>query len=177
MSGFYQALPVTLRFEGGFANHPADPGGATMKGVTQGTYDAFRHELGQPSAPVREITDAEVELIYHTRYWTPAKCDALPWPASLCHFDASVNHGLTGAAKLLQRAAGVPDDGKIGPNTLAAIGAMPVPLLVARMLFERLDYYERICLGRPASRVFLLAWLSRVNALRDRCRQDMPEVA
>ena len=177
MSGFYQALPVTLRFEGGYANHPSDPGGATMKGVTQATYDAFRRELGKPTQDVRAIADAEVELIYHHRYWTPARCDALPWPASLCHFDASVNHGLAGAAKILQRAVGVPDDGKIGPQTLAAVGALPVPLLVGRMLFERLDLYERICLGRKESRVFLLAWLSRVNALRDRCRADLPEVA
>lgn len=177
MAGYYQALPVTLRFEGGYANHPSDPGGATMKGVTQAAYDAWRGAMGKPSQDVRAITNAEVEVLYHERYWTPAKCDALPWPASLCHFDASVNHGLAGAAKLLQRAAGVADDGKVGPATLAAVAALPLPTLVGRMLFERLDLYERICLGRPASRVFLLAWLSRVNALRDRCRVDLPEVA
>jgi len=177
VSGFYQALPVTLRFEGGYAHHPADPGGATMRGVTQRVYDTFRVEHHQPQQDVRLISDAEVELIYHHGYWIPAKCEALPWPASLCHFDASVNHGLAGAAKVLQRAVGVPDDGKIGPQTLAAIGKLPVPLLVSRMLFERLDLYERIAFRRKESRVFLLAWLSRVNALRDRCRTDMPEVA
>lgn len=177
MSGFYQALPVTLRFEGGYANHPSDPGGATMRGVTQATYDRWRQANAKPTQDVRRISDEELELIYHHSYWTPAKCDALPWPASLCHFDASVNHGLAGAAKILQRAVGVTPDGKIGPQTLAAVAAMPVALLCGRLLFERLDLYERICLGRKDSRVFLLAWVSRVNALRDRVRADLPEAA
>jgi len=177
MSGFYQALPVTLRFEGGGADNPADPGGRTMKGITQAVFNAWLGANGKPARDVWTITDAEVELIYHHNYWLPAKCEALPWPVSLCHFDASVNHGLAGAAKILQRAVGVPADGNVGPQTLAAVAALPLPTLVGRMLWERLDYYERICLGRPASRVFLLAWVSRVNALRDRCRVDLPEIA
>lgn len=177
MSGFYQALPVTLRFEGGLADHPSDPGGRTMRGVTQRVYNAFRVEHGKPTQDVALITDAEVELVYHTGYWIPAKCEALPWPASLLHFDAAVNHGLAGAAKILQRAVGVTADGRIGPQTLAAVASLPVTLLCGRMLFERLDLYERICLGRKESRVFLLAWVSRVNALRDRVRTDLPEAA
>jgi len=177
VSGFYQALPVTLRFEGGYANHPNDPGGATMRGVTQATYDAFRRQHGKDVRDVRGITDAEVELIYHAHYWVPAKCDALPWPASMCHFDAAVNHGVAGAAKILQRAVGVTPDGIIGPKTLAAVGATPMPLLCGRLLFERLDYYERITFANRRLAVFLLAWLSRVNALRDQVRATLPEAA
>lgn len=167
MSGFLQALPVTLRFEGGYANHPNDPGGATMKGVTQATYDAYRDESGEPRRDVRAIADAEVEAIYHRRYWLAGKCDALPWPVSLCHFDACVNHGLTNAAKILQRAAGAAGDGKIGPRTLAAVAAVAPLDLVNRMLWERLEFYERISFRNAKLRVFLLAWLSRVNALRE----------
>lgn len=177
MSGFMQALPVTLRFEGGWSNHESDPGGATMKGVTQAVYDAWRRESGLPNQPVRGITDDEVEAIYWSRYWTPAKCEALPWPASLCHFDAAVNHGIAGANKILQRAVGVAADGKIGPQTMGAVAALPTPVLVGRMLWERMAYYERIMLGKPSLRVFALGWLSRVNALRLRCRADMPEIA
>ena len=177
MSGFYNALPVTLRFEGGYANDPDDSGGATNKGVTQARYDAWRGASGKPPQDVRKITDAEVELFYHHDVWIPAKCDALPWPVSLCHFDAAVNHGTAGAATILQRAVAVPTDGKIGMQTLAAVAALPLPTLVGRMLFERLGTYERIALKSPKKRKFLLAWLSRVNALRDRCRVDMPEIA
>ncbi|GMV07369.1 MAG: hypothetical protein AMXMBFR53_36440 [Gemmatimonadota bacterium] len=167
MSGFLQALPVTLRFEGGYANHPNDPGGATNKGITQATYDAYRTSLSQPVRDVREIGDDEVGAIYHRRYWLGGKCDALPWPVSLCHFDACVNHGLVNAAKILQRAINVPDDGKIGPQTLGACDALPAHQTVNTMLWERLRFYERITLRNRKLAVFLLAWLSRVNALRD----------
>jgi len=177
MAGFYQAYPFVVRVEGGYVNDPDDPGGATNRGITQVRYDAWRRANGKPAQDVRLLSGAEAELFYHHDVWVPAKCDALPWPVSLCHFDAAVNHGTMGAAKLLQRATGVADDGKIGPLTLAAVGTMPVPLLVARLLFTRLDYYEAIAMGRKKSRKFLLAWLSRVNALRDRCRVDMPEIA
>ena len=166
MSGFLQALPVTLRFEGGYVNDPDDPGGATNKGITHKTYDAWRKSKGLPQKDVRGISDADVDAIYHERYWVAGKCDALPWPASGAHFDACVNHGLRNAAKLLQRAARVADDGKIGPMTLGAVRAAQPDELVNRMLWARLAFYEAIARRRTASRKFLLGWLSRVNYLR-----------
>ena len=170
MSGFLQALPVTLAFEGGYANHPNDPGGATMRGVTQAVYDGWRRGRQLPVRDVRQIEDAELEAIYHEGYWLAGKCDALPWPVSMLHFDACVNHGTGGAAKILQRAAGVKDDGIVGPNTIATVAHMAPPVLADRMLWERLRYYERISLKNAKLRVFLLGWLSRVNALHDRLR-------
>ncbi len=167
MSGFNQALPVILKHEGGYVNDPDDPGGATNKGIIQKTYDAWRRSKGLRQKAVRGISDNEVESIYHERYWVVGKCDALPWPASLAHFDACVNHGPKNAAKLLQRAAGVTDDGAIGPLTLAAVAAMNRRPLVNGMLWARLAFYEAIARRRPASRKFLLAWLSRVNHLRE----------
>ena len=106
-----------------------------------------------------------VKSIYHLDYWVAGKCDALPWPASMAHFDACVNHGIRNASKLLQRAAGVQDDGKIGPKTLAAVDKADPVELVNGMLWKRLAFYEAIVLHRPKMKVFLLAWLSRVNDL------------
>jgi len=168
MSGFLQALPVTLQHEGGYSDHPADRGGATMRGVTQATYDEWRRSKGFAVRPVRQIETAEVEAVYHERYWLAGKCDALPWPASMLHFDACVNHGIAGAARILQRAVGAAVDGKIGPGTLAAVTPIPARDLAVRLLFERLDFYERICRAKPDQRVFLLGWLARVLDLRRR---------
>ena len=168
MAGFLQALPVILRFEGGYVDDPDDPGGATMKGITQKTFDAWRKSKRLPREAVRGISDAEVEAIYHRDYWLKGKCDALPWPVSLVHCDATVNHGTKNAAKLLQRAAGVADDGKIGPMTLGAVDAADPDELVNGMLWARLAFYEAIARRRIASRKFLLGWLSRVNHLRKR---------
>lgn len=168
MSGFAQALPVTLRFEGGYSDHPDDPGGATMKGITQNTYDAWRASRRLSPRPVKEISDDEVEAIYHRDYWVAGKCDALPWPVSLAHFDACVNHGVRNAAKLLQRALGVEDDGVIGPQTLGAVEDADPEELVNAMLWKRLEFYEAITLNKKSLRTFLLGWLSRVNHLRRR---------
>lgn len=176
MSGFLQALPVTLEFEGGYADHPDDPGGATNMGITQATYDRWRRRMGESARPVREIRESEVQAIYHEDYWTAGACDSLPWPASLAHFDACVNHGIRAAWRLVQRAAGSTPDGIPGPNTYAAAGSIPVPLLVSRMLWERLRYYEEIMVRRSRSRTFCLGWLSRVNHLRATIRRDHPEV-
>ena len=58
-SNFERALAVVLRFEGGWSNHPRDPGGATMKGVTQKVYDRWRSKRGEPTQSVRTITEVE----------------------------------------------------------------------------------------------------------------------
>ncbi len=164
MSGFARALPFVLRMEGGFVNDPHDPGGATNRGVTQSTYDAWRRSKGEPVRPVKEITSDEVEAIYHERYWLAAKCDALPWPVSLAVFDAAVNHGVGRAVRLLQDAAGVPVDGMIGPKTLGAIAALPPRELLERMFWGRVEFYVTISEGPKAK--FLRGWVRRVLHLR-----------
>lgn len=165
MSGFPEALPFTLRWEGGYVDHPADPGGATNRGVTQATYDAWRKAGGLATRSVRLIEDDEVGAIYRDRYWSEAGCDALPWPMSLAHFDAAVNHGPRNAVRILQRALGVKVDGKIGPVTVAAARSAG-PLMVRLMLCERRSFYHEIVVQRPTLRVFLDGWLNRLSALR-----------
>lgn len=103
---FQEVLPITLRHEGGFVNHPADPGGATNKGITQRTYDSWRRSQGQATRSVREITGEEVEAIYYKRFWRAVGCVKLWPPLALCHFDAAVNHGPINARSLLERSAG-----------------------------------------------------------------------
>lgn len=168
MSGFFQALPFVLDMEGGYVNNPNDPGGATNQGITQGTYDAWRKSKGLPHATVRHITTEEVQAIYHERYWVDGHCDALPWPLSMAHFDACVNHGIRNATRILQRALAVTDDGIIGPITEAAIDEASPEKLMNSMTWERLRFYYRICQRRTASRVFLLGWIRRLIHLRDR---------
>jgi len=167
MKGFTEALGIVLQHEGGFVDHPDDPGGATNKGVTQAVYNAWRRARGEPTRSVREITDVEVRVIYQDHYWQRGRCHEMPWPVSLLHFDGCVNHGITGAARVLQRTLGVAADGVIGPVTLGTLKQRPAVPLAYGILWERLAYYVRICSARPASRTFLLGWLRRVLALRE----------
>jgi len=164
VSGFAQALPMVLTFEGGYVDDPVDRGGATNFGVTQAAYDRYRTSIGQPTQPVKEITDAEVAAIYERDYWRASHCDSLPWPASLAHFDAAVNHGPLRAAYMLQEALGVAADGKVGPKTLAAVASIDPRVLMERLLWIRVRFYQSISAGDQIK--FLRGWLARVLELR-----------
>lgn len=101
---FIAALDHVLKYEGGWADHPLDPGGATNFGVTQATYDAWRRGRGEPTRSVRDITRAEVETIYHDNYWLRAGCQDIAPPAlALCVFDAAVNSGVGAALEWLRQ--------------------------------------------------------------------------
>lgn len=163
MKGFRDALPLVLAYEGGYVNDPADPGGATNKGITQRVYDAYRTAHRVPTQSVARITDPEVEEIYLEQYWKPGHCDILPWPLSMAHFDACVNTGIGQATRLLQRAAGVTDDGVWGPATAATAPHAQI----ARLLLERMKFYDQLVAQRPTLGKFFLGWIKRVLKLSD----------
>ncbi len=119
---YQRCLKKVLESEGGYVNHPADPGGATNKGITQNTYNAWLKKHGKASASVRNIPMEHVEAIYRVEYWDRVKGDQLPPGVDLATFDFAVNSGVSRAAKFLQRVCGVTQDGMIGPATIAAIG-------------------------------------------------------
>lgn len=108
-------------YEGGFVNHPRDPGGATNRGVTQRVYDAWRDRNGVERRSVRFLTGPEHDAIYLRQYWLPVRGDELPSGLDATVFDFAVNSGVSRAVKTLQRALGVTADGIIGEVTLAAI--------------------------------------------------------
>jgi len=120
---FARALSLVLVHEGGYSNHPADPGGPTMKGIIQRVYDGYRRSRGLALRPVREITQAELEEIYRRQYWDAVRADDLPPGIDYVVFDGAVNSGPAQSAKWLQRALGLPADGQVGEVTLAAARA------------------------------------------------------
>lgn len=93
VGNFATCLKHTLEFEGGWSNHPADPGGATMRGVIQRVYDAYRDRKGDPRRSVRNITEPELQEIYKVNYWDLVKGDSLPAGVDLATFDFGVNSG------------------------------------------------------------------------------------
>jgi lysozyme family protein len=141
---FQRSLARVLIHEGGYANNPKDPGGATMRGVTQRVYDAYRAKLGQAPRPVRQIDDAELQSIYRRNYWNVVKGDALPPGVSYVVFDGAVNSGPTQAIKWLQRALGVADDGIIGPATLNAAMNANAAELIDQISYQRLAFLKRL---------------------------------
>jgi lysozyme family protein len=167
-SSYDAALARVLTYEGGYSNHPDDPGGVTLEGVTQAVYDAFRDKKGLPRkahfASMR--TDgawiAERNEIYRARYWNVLRCDDLPVGVDLAVFDYGVNSGVSRAAKVLQRVLDVADDGAIGPITLAATTRSAVPVLIIAICDERLRFLRSL----RTWRVFGKGWGRRVDDVK-----------
>lgn len=154
---FPACLAFTLAQEGGFVRHPADPGGATNKGITLATYRAW-----VPYATVetlRAIPDSDVARIYRGGYWQPVRGDDLPPGVDLMAFDFAVNTGPGRSARLLQQAVGAVADGAIGPRTLAAVRGMPAAD-VCRVLGDlQRDYYRAL----PTFGTFGRGWMARTE--------------
>lgn len=161
---FDPALRFTLLHEGGYANDPDDRGGATNRGVTQRVYDSYRGDLGLLTQDVRKITDTEVTSIYRRRYWDACRCDELPFPVAAAVFDTAVNAGADDAIPFLQRALWVADDGRIGPETIAAARQRDPRLVAWAILTQRRQHH--IARSRAAGQAkFLRGWLRRVDDL------------
>ena len=117
---YAQALKQVLKYEGGYVDHPQDPGGPTNKGITQAVYDSWRKTQNLPVQSVRNIADSEVASIYKNLYWDRISGDNLPSGIDMAVMDYAVNSGVSRAAKTLQSVVGVAQDGQIGPQTIQA---------------------------------------------------------
>lgn len=165
-SDFELSLPFVLSWEGGFIDHPADPGGRTNKGVTQKVYDHWRARQGLASRDVKSIETAEVHAIYEGDYWLPPRCDLLPRKLDLVQFDTAVNMGTGRSVRLLQHAAGCAVDGDFGPATERAVEAAEIGALLTGYCDAREAFYRRLAQSKPSLAIFLKGWLNRLNALR-----------
>ncbi|KAA5802336.1 hypothetical protein F1654_10950 [Alkalicaulis satelles] len=160
MDRFEQALAHVFQVEGGFSDHPSDPGGATNFGITQAVLAAWR---GTPVTrdDVRTMTRQEAGEIYKARYWDACRCDELPAGVDAMVFDAAVNHGPRQAALFLQRAVNVTDDGVIGPQTLAAAARLKPADTVCEIAARRMVFYARL----NTFPTFGLGWARRLMSV------------
>lgn len=162
---FDRALALVLAHEGGYVDHPRDPGGATNRGVTQATLAAHRGRAVS-KAEVRALSRAEAAAIYRRGYWDAVRGDDLAPGVDLVVFDLAINSGPTRAAKILQRALGVPEDGAIGPVTLSALARADPGALIAAVTRERLKFLQRL----PTWTAFGRGWRRRVAAVEQESR-------
>ena len=157
---FDTALAHVLHYEGGYSDHPSDPGGATNRGITKAVLAAYRGRAVSKD-DVRALTKTEAAAIYRSRYWDAARCDRLPSGLDIAVFDCAVNQGIGRATRFLQQAAQVTADGKIGPKTLAAIAAAKPDALLAEFMARRMNSYGLL---RKLFEVFGLGWSRRLMA-------------
>ena len=154
------AVAHMLKSEGGFVNHPRDPGGMTNLGVTQRVWEEW---VGHPvtEKDMRALTPAIVAPMYKKKYWDAVAGDSLPSGVDLAVFDFAVNSGPGRAAKMLQRVLGVTEDGAIGPVTLAKVTSVDSSKLVADYNIVRLAFLQAL----PAWGTFGNGWKDRVASV------------
>lgn len=142
-ANFQRSLAAVLKHEGGYVDHPADPGGATNMGITFATLQAWR---GKPitKVDVQNLTKSEAGQIYKARYWDRLNADHLPYGVDYAVFDFGVNSGVSRSAMYLQEIVGVAQDGKIGPITLAAVAKWDSVKLVEKLCANRLAFVKRL---------------------------------
>jgi lysozyme family protein len=160
-SNFEAAFAHVLKSEGGFVNHPDDPGKATNLGVTQRVWEEWvGHDVDEKT--MRSLTPEMVAPLYKKKYWDKVKGDDLPSGVDYVVFDAAVNSGPGRAAKWLQACVGVEQDGGIGPKTLAAVKAFEGDLIE--------DYNKRrlsFLMDLPHWPTFGKGWSRRVASVQN----------
>lgn len=163
MDRFRTFIDRLLLHEGGYTNNPRDPGGETKWGISKRTY---------PALDIAKLTREEAIAIYRRDFWEKSEADTLPPPVGFQLLDGAVNSGIDQATRWLQRAAGVADDGDIGPVTLAAIKATDPADLVMTFNAERLEFMTRLSTWSTFGR----GWARRIAANLRYGAADTPEV-
>ena len=140
---FDKCLKMLLKHEGGFVNHPDDPGGITNLGVTKKVYDEW---IGRESTEqeMRDLTPDDVGPIYKKNYWNRVKGDSLYSGLDWACFDWAVNSGSGRPAKAVQRAVGATQDGAIGPATLALVMEKDPKFIIEYVHDVRQDFYKSL---------------------------------
>lgn len=160
-SNWDNAFKLMLASEGGFVNHPSDPGGMTNLGVTKATWENW---VGRASdeKEMRGLTPEKVEPLYKKKFWDACRCDELPSGIDYLVFDFAVNAGPGRSIKTLQSAVGATPDGGIGPMTLAAVNSFSEAELVEKFSQAKEDFYRSL----NTFDTFGKGWLNRVAAVK-----------
>ena len=166
---FDNVLALVLKDEGGFSNDPRDPGGMTNLGVTKRVWEAFvGHEVDETA--MRALTPAAVAPLYRRNYWNRVHGDELPAGVDYAVMDFAVNSGTSRAARTLQQACGVEDDGAIGAQTMQAVNAADPITLIDAVCDQRLAFLQAL----PSFATFGRGWTARVQRVKAASEQMQP---
>ncbi len=140
---FDESLKMLLHHEGGYVNHPEDPGGETNLGVTRAVYEQW---VGRQvmDGEMKALTVEDVAPIYKKNYWDRIRADDLPSGLDFAAFDWAVNSGTGRPAKVIQKYIGAKQDGAIGPKTLTLVAENDPSNMIQYLYEQRQKFYERL---------------------------------
>jgi lysozyme family protein len=158
---YTESIRRVLASEGGYVNHPSDPGGPTNFGITIADYRRYM-KPDATTADVRAMKIEEAKAIYREKYWRATRCDDLPAGVDYCVFDYAVNSGTGRVPKVLQRILGISVSGRMDEATFAALRKNEARTLVQSICDERLRFLQ----GLKTWGVFGKGWGRRVGEVR-----------
>ena len=171
-SNFELCLKKMLAHEGGYVNHPQDPGGMTNLGVTKRVWEEWvGHDVDEKQ--MRALTPETVAPLYKRKYWDAVRADDLVAGVDYCVFDVAVNSGPGRAIKFLQSSVGVTADGGFGPATLAAVkNAEADPKrLIELYSAKRLEFLQSL----KTFETFGKGWSRRVAEVKQAALEMVPQ--
>lgn len=138
------SIKNVLAHEGGYTNHPKDPGGPTNWGIT--IHDARKYWKPQATAAdVKAMPLSVAQDIYRARYWAAQRCDELPAGLDYSMFDYGVNSGIGRSGKVLRRLVGLPDNTSVvTPEVIAAVAKRKTVDLIKALNDERLRFLQSL---------------------------------
>jgi len=161
-SSYEQALRRLLAHEGGYTNHPSDPGGPTNFGITIHDYRKYV-KPGATAADVRTMRLEEAKAIYRAKYWNAQRCDELPAGVDYTVVDYGINSGIGRSGKVLRRVVGLPDNTSVVTDeVLRAVAKRDPKAIVVAINDERLTFLKRL----KTWPMFGKGWGSRVSGVR-----------
>jgi lysozyme family protein len=166
---FQACLAEVLRHEGGYADHPSDPGGATNMGITRKTLARWRRVSpwwNLPKSEVKALGQAEAAEIYRAGYWEASRAAEMPAGLDLALFDFAVNSGPSRAIRTLQAELAVKVDGIAGKLTLAAVQSRAAQTGVAALVDALCDRRLGFLRALATFPIFGRGWLGRIDAVR-----------
>lgn len=186
MASIDKLIPFLLKWEGGFVYDPTDRGGATNKGVTLATYEAYCKRKGYTRPTVEQlknIPDAHWREIVKTMYWDKWHADDInSQKVANILVDWVWASGINGIKKP-QALLGVKEDGIVGDKTLSAVNFSDPEELFGAIYQERVKFINAIVarsvaayekkIGRKATEKELLKYTQKrfengwLNRLRD----------
>ena len=156
-NNFKECLNLVLKAEGGWVNHPSDPGGETNLGVTKRVWEEY---IGHTVESLKKLTKEDVAPLYELKYWRPCYGEVLPRGLDFVVFSMGVNAGPGRSVKLLQSSIGCVPDGVIGPATRGLISDSNSATLIAKFSESRREYYRSL----KNFPIFGKGWLNRVDS-------------
>jgi lysozyme family protein len=157
---FDRAMTFVLKWEGGYVDHPSDPGGETNYGIAKRSH---------PDLDIKMLTKEKAKEIYKEEYWDKIRGDELPDVVAVALMDYSVNSGVSRASKALQSIVHAEADGQIGPNTVKQVKVATELLgekrIAQKLVMQRSDFLCGLIVKKPDMALFMKGWMRRTHSL------------